>query len=231
MSENNRFQKIINIKDGLNRNGADKDEKDIRFDKDFYSDLDKIRRKNCCSLPTIIFFLVLTFVLIIYGLVYLKNYTKVGISYLAENKGQNQVDLTNSFIEQTSGLVSGQTATLEFTEVEIAKYLGIWDSDFPLKDSKLSIDNQGIHVSGKMSQSFFSLTLRALLQAKIENGKLIFFLDDIATGSISMPNRIKAELNDYLDLIMRSKNLYDPNLEIISVATRDKTFELVVYKK
>lgn len=232
MPENNRQQKIFKIKDGLKNSQTEGGEKvDEKFEKDFYLDLDKIRRKNCCSLPIITIFLIIVFIAIIYGLLYIKNYAKTGISYVASSHNPNQKDLAASFIDKTGTLPSGETATLDFSDIELSQYLGIADSDFPLKNAKLSIDEQGIRLSGKTSQSIFSLPVKCVLKPKIEDNKLLFILDEIATGSISLPGRIKGDVNAYLDLIMRSKGLYDPNLEIISAATLDNILRLEVHKK
>lgn len=201
------------------------------FDKDFYKDVDRIKNKGCCTLPFIIVILIIIFGLIIYGLVYFKNITHLGIDYLSQNRNSSQQDLTNSFIEKTKQINPGETMILDFSEVEVSEYLGLSDPDFPIKKSRLRITEKGIVINGRLSESFFSLPVEIYIRPKIDQNKLTFILDDIATSSISLPKIAKDKINAYLDIIMKSKNLYDSNLEIISASTADKSLKIEVHKK
>lgn len=201
------------------------------FDKDFYRDIDRIKNKGCCTLPFLVVFLILVFASIIAGLFYIKNYTHLGIDFLAKNRSPYQNDLRDSFVEQTKQIKPGETLMLEFTEIEMSQYLGTADPDFPLKKARLNIDTKGIVVRGKISDSFLALPVEICLRPKIEQGKLTFVLDDIATSSISLPKFARDKFNAYLDLIMRSKELYDPNLEIITATTADKKLRLEIHRK
>ena len=104
-------------------------------------------------------------------------------------------------------------------------------SPFSLKKARLHIDNKGVVVNGRLSDSIFALPVEICLRPKIDQGKLIFVLDDVATRSISLPKFAKDKINAYLDLIMRSKELYDPNLEIISAYTVDKILNVEILRK
>lgn len=230
MAEKN-LKKIVEIKEGikgtLKFSGADKPS----FDKDFYKDVDRIRNQSCCTLPFLIVFLVIIFGLIVYGLIYIKNYTHSGIGYLARNQSSMQSSLTDKFVDQTKNIQPGETLALEFSEVEVSQYLGISDPDFPLKKARLKIREKGIVVNGRMSDSFLALPVEICIRPKIDQGKLLLILDDIETSSVSLPKFVRDKINAYLDMIMRSRTLYDENLEIITAATLEQILRLEIHKK
>lgn len=225
------LNKIGEIKQGIKEAISVSPDGKNSFDKDFYRDVDRLRNNGCCTLPFLIALLVIVFAVIIIGLIYFKNYTKLGIDYLAKSNPLNQTDLREGFIEQTKQIQPGETAVLEFTEIQISQYLGLSDPDFPIRKARLHIDNKGVVINGKLSDSFLSLPIEICLRPKIDHGKLIFVLDDVAASSISLPKFAKDKINDYLDLIMRSKELYDPNLEIISTYTADKILRVEIQRK
>lgn len=201
------------------------------FDKDFYQDVDRVKNKSCCSLPVVIVILVLIFGLLVYGMFWLKNYAHLGVRYFALEHSQNQKDLTEGFVEKTMSMQPGENLLMDFSEVEVSQYLGIADPDFPIKKAKLRIDDQAIKISGRLSDSFFALPVEFQIRPKIDNNKLTFVLDDVSASSVSMPKFVKDKINSYLDLIMRSKSLYDETLEIISANCTDQKLVIEVHKK
>lgn len=226
------LSRIGAIKQGLkNTLISDKNDQKKDFEADFYRDVDKNRNKNCCSLPIVIFLLSIIFVGILAGLYYFSKYSKQSISQIALHHNLERQDMSQSFIRDTESLASEETVILRYSDVEIGQYLGIADSDFPLKNARLQITESGIIIAGKANLGIIPLPVKAVIRPKISDNKLIFVMDEIATGSISMPKFIKDDLNNYLDIQMRSRSLSDPNIEIIRAATLQDYLEIEVHKK
>ncbi len=233
MTDKYDFDKISKIKDSMKDTlgNSDNKEENLLKEKEFYKEIDKTKKKNCCSLPLIIIFLIIIFVGIIILLFYIKNYTKSGISYIVDSRRQSQVTLSEDFAQKTKAINPGDTVKIDFTEVEIAYYLGIADPDFPLKRAKLKVEDSGIVVTGKTSDSILSLPVNTVIRPKIEQQKLIFVLDELATGSISVPSSVRESVNNYLIMLMKTRELYDPSLEIISASTSKGKLTLEINKK
>ncbi len=227
------LSKISEIKSNLKGEIVEPENKkgDKFSDKEFYRDLDKIKNKSCCSIPVLFIFLIAVFALLVTALILLKNYTKRGIDYVAKNQKEAESDMIDSFITDTQNMNPGETLTLDFTEVEVANYLAISDPDFPLQKARLEIEDRGIIISGSIKKSILSLPVKAVVVPKVEEGRVKLYIDDLSSGSISLPQAVKNSLNDYLDLMMRSKNLYDDTLEITGTETRENLFKIDVYKR
>ncbi len=233
MSDKHDFNKIVKIKDNMKNmlNISDKTDENQLKEKEFYKEIDKKKNKNCCSLPLIILFLIFIFIGLIIFMFYIKNYTKSGIDLIVENRKINQVTLSDSFISKTEKIKIGETVNVDFSEIEVSNYLGVADSDFPLKRARLTIDNKGIIITGRTSDNALSLPIKTVVRPKIEQQKLIFFLDELATGAVSVPSNIKNNVNNYLLMIMKSRELYDQNLEIISASTSEGKLTLEINRK
>ena len=234
MTDKYDLSKISKIKDGiksvLSPSEKIKPTEQLK-EKNFYNEIDRKKNSSCCSLPMVIIILIFVFAGIVYALIYVKNLTKSGIDYVIENKKTSQSSLSESFEEKTKLILPGETTTINFSEVEVSNYLGVADSDFPLKKARIEINQEGIHISGKTSENIFSLPVSATVRPKIEDQKLSFVLDEIASGSISLPSKVKDNLGSYLEMQMRSRKLYDQNLEIVSASTSEDTLTIEVTRK
>lgn len=233
MTEKYDFDKISKIKDSMkdSLSSSNDKEENLLKEKEFYKEIDKTKKKNCCSLPIIIIFLIIIFLGIIFLLFYIKNYTKSGINHIVDSRRQSQMTLFEDFTKKTEAINPGETVKIDFSEVEIANYLGIADPDFPLKRARLKVEDNGIIVTGKTNDSMFSLPINTVIRPKIEQQKLIFVLDELATGSISVPGSVRESVNNYLIMLMKTRELYDPNLEIISASTSKGKLTLEINKK
>ncbi|OQB06332.1 MAG: hypothetical protein BWY19_00324 [bacterium ADurb.Bin212] len=234
MSENkydlNKISKIKNgIKDALNL--SEKEPQVNMKERDFYRELDKKKNNRNCSLPMVGLLLLIIFILIIYFLVYIKNYTKIGIDYIAQNRSETQESLQSDFIDNTKELLPGETLLLEYSEVDVSGYLGIYDEDFPLKRSSLRIEERGIIVSGRTSDNWYSLPVHTVVRPKIDGGQLTFVLDELASGAISLPKGIRDNVSQYLVRLMKTRALYDAELEVVSAYTSKEKLIIEVSKK
>lgn len=234
MSDNKYdLSKISKIKDGI-KGALNLSEKELQGgmkEKDFYRELDKKKNRSSCSLPMIIVLLVIIFIAIIYFLLYIKSYTKTGIDYIALNRSETQASLQADFIDKTQKIVPGGTLILEYSDVEVSSYLGIYDEDFPLKRSNLRIEERGIIVSGRTNDNWYSLPVHTVVRPKIDGGQLTFVLDELASGSISLPKSIRDNVSQYLVRLMKTRTLYDDGLEVVSAYTSDEKLIIEVSKK
>lgn len=234
MSENKYdLSKISKIKDGIKEalNLSEKEMQGGTKEKEFYRELDKKKNRKNCSLPMIITLLLIIFILIIYFLLYIKNYTKIGIDYIAQNRSETQENLQSDFIDQTQKILPGETLILEYSDVEVSAYLGIYDDDFPLKRSSLRIEERGIIVSGRTNNNWYSLPVHTVVRPKIDGGQLTFVLDELASGSISLPKSIRDNVSQYLVRLMKTRTLYDDGLEVVSAYTSQEKLIIEVSKK
>jgi len=202
-----------------------------QFEQDFYSDLDTSRKKSCCSLPFIVILLFSIFVIMVVILLWLKNSTHIGLGFVADKYNQDYTLVTDSLVDKANNLASGQTSNLEFSEKEVAAYLGLSDEDFPLKNAKLSINPDGVHLSGRTSKSVFSLPVSVIIMPHLEQDKIILSVDNVSTGSISLPQRIRGSMDEYLDLIMRSRPIGNDQLDIQSVTCETQKIIVAIQKK
>ncbi len=200
-------------------------------EKEFYQEIDKKSKKNSCSIFSIIVLLLIIFVLLVLLLFYIKNYTKSGIDYIVENKNISQSDIKDDFVSKTQNMQTGETILLEYSEVQVANYIGLADADFPLKRSRLEIDERGIIITGKTSDRLISLPISVVVRPKVDLGKFILILDEVASGSITLPKIVKNNINDYLSRLMKTRELYDQNLEVISAHTTSDKLFIEVFKK
>lgn len=200
-------------------------------EKEFYRDLDRKKRGKGCSLSLIVVLLIIIFSSLIYLLFFIKNYTKSGIDYIALKNNAEQTNIREDFIDRTKDLDAGNSLLLEYSVVEVSSYLGVYDDDFPLKRPKINIDDRGIKVSGKTSENWFSLPVSTVVRPKIENNKLTFVLDDLASGSITLPTAVRKSVSDYLVRLMKTRELYDSNLEVVSAYTVIDKLVIEVSKK
>lgn len=88
---------------------------------------------------------------------------------------------------------------LTITEIDFCSLIGIYSSDFPLKNSICSIKPDGITVSGKTSDKFWSPKLDILVTPKAENEKLVFEIKKAKIWGVSAPSSLANPIFDNLN--------------------------------
>jgi hypothetical protein len=137
------------------------------------------------------------FVLMVYGLWNLRgSLSRQGI--VSDGKNTDQY-LTDQVVKELSDKTSGESVSIPITESELANFMGVGTADFPLKKSSLEIKNDGVYISGRTSDSFFSFPITIVAIPKAENGKLKIELSKASSGVAVLPQSIKDALNKYFD--------------------------------
>jgi len=203
------------------------------YAKDFYKEIDQIKKSNCCSIWSVFVFLGLIFFALIaffwFGRSYLNKsslYLKIPSSHKSDTSG-----ITGRLEYASDGLVVGESTTISFSEEELGEYLGVNSSEFPLKRASLKITQQGINVKGRTSESIFSIPLTVVLKPKAEDGKLKIEVAELESGAISLPKAIKDQMNSYLSDIINKKSDPVADFEIIEISTREKYVDVTGVKK
>jgi uncharacterized protein YpmS len=225
LSNNSRGRKIdgINIKRDIEifRPGK-KNEKD--FDN-FYTELDKKRKSKKPFIWSMAFVLLIFFLLVVYGLWAVRNsFQKNGI--IADNAKQ-QTYLTEQVAEGLSGKKTGDSLTVPITEEELANFIGVGTNDFPIKKSTLEIKDDGIYISGRTGDSFFSFPVTIVANPSAENGKLKVELSKASSGIVTLPLSIKNALNDYF---ANKVDMYTSDIgriEVKEVVLKNHTMTLI----
>jgi uncharacterized protein YpmS len=203
------------------------------FAKDFYKEIDQIKKKNCCGVWSVFIVLILIFAIIV-ALFWLgRNYLNKSSLYLKIPSSQKSdtSGITGKLEATSNSLIPGASATVSFSEEELAQYLGVNTSEFPLKRASLSINSDGIIVKGRTSESIFSIPLTVILKPKAEDGRLKLEVAELESGSISAPKTVKDQMNTYLSDIINKKSDPVADFEITEIATRDKYVDVTGVKK
>lgn len=203
------------------------------FAKDFYKEIDQIKKKNCCGVWSVFVLLGIIFITLIALFWFTRSYLNKSSLYLKipSSKKSNTVGITGKLEDASGGLVVGESKTISFSEEELAEYLGINSPEFPLKRTSLSIDSDGIKVKGRTSDSIFSIPLTMVLKPKAEDGKLKIEVAELESGSISAPKAVRDQMNSYLSDIINKKSDPVADFEITEITTRDKYVDVAGRKK
>ena len=124
-------------------------------------------------------------------LVYLRysNFSPLADYYT--KKEQSKIPTLSSYLTiKLDNHLAGETVTLKIVDTQLAEVIGISNPTFPLKKAKLSIDDAGVHITGKTSNSIFGLNVEVLLVPKAQNKKLIFLIQDIKAGGVTAPSKV-----------------------------------------
>lgn len=216
-----------------NEKKSESGKKDDNF-KDFYSVKEKNKeRRSCCSLPMLFIVLFLIFVFLVGGLWFIKNYSKTGFEYFKKTdttQSENQ-SLFTRIDDDVKNYSDGEEIKIIITEKELEGYFGVKDAAFPLKRASLKIIPEGIEITGRTNDSFFSLPISIIAKPKAENGKFKIELDTVNSGFISLPDTIKSELNVYVDEVVNKKMSVVNNFEFTDIKVRKGEMELTGKKK
>lgn len=225
LSSNSPGRKIdgINLKRDIEifRPGAN-DKKDFG---NFYAELDKKRKSKKPFIWSMTLILLILFASIVYGLWTLRNsFQKNGIIV---DSTKPETYLTDQVTQGLSGKKAGDSLTVPITEEELANFIGVGTSDFPIKKSTLEIKDDGIYISGRTGDSFLSFPVTIVASPSAENGKLKVELSKASSGVVTLPLSIKNALNDYFANKVDTYTSDIGRIEVKEVVLKNHTMTLI----
>ena len=145
--------------------------------------------KETISVTTVFVFLTFLFLIFSSFIVYLRfsNISPLANLYALklDIKLEDQLPLSLQLKQaQNANLV------LTITEREFCSLAGVYSQDFPLKNPICSIEPDGVTVSGKTSQKFWSPKLDILILPKAENEILAFEIKEAKIWGVSAPETL-----------------------------------------
>ncbi len=196
---------------------------------DFYQDLDQKKYNSFCSLPLIIILLVIIFVGIVFGLIWMKNSYNSDYEFKLSTSSYEIEDqnIGDFFKQKFEGKNSGEIITTKIYEEEMAQYIGIENPNFPLKKSTLQIEERGVVIKGKTGDSILSFPVEVLVVPEIVDKKLEFSISDANAGFISLPSAIKEGLNDYIISSVNNKLNSMENIEYTDAKSFEDYIEVI----
>lgn len=186
--------------------------------KDFYSDVDKIKKKRgsfctCYSFAiTIILLIIGLSVVVVMGL---KKISKPNVTYV--NKIEPSQIALNSIKTKLDNLMiqnstnKGTTVNLVITQEELTSLMSQnQNSDLPMKEITAQIDETGITISGKYQKDFLiikniSVDLKVILEPIVENEKLKVDIVKIEAGEVTINQTISDRIGTSIEKIMDKK--------------------------
>ncbi len=186
---------------------------------DFYEDLDKKKFISSCSLPLIIITLVIIFLLIVWGLIWTKNNLNTNYELELPTSSYEIEDehIGDYFQDKFEGKESGEAIVTKIFEEEMAQFMGVDNPNFPLKKATLEIEERGIVIRGKTSDSILSFSVEVLVVPEIVDKKLELKISDANAGFVNLPATIKEALNDYIISSVNNKLNQTGNIEFSDV--------------
>ena len=111
---------------------------------------------------------------------------------------------------------------IRINEDDINQLIG-QNIDLPLKEPKATINTDGITITGKSSDSIFSLRVTVILVPIVKDGKLDYEIKSIKTSGLEAPKMLKEKLNTFKlsspqgiqDIEVESVGLYNGFLEVV----------------
>lgn len=153
--------------------------------------------KSSCSLLTIFFILLLIFILVLGGLIYLKIKSpsiKLPENSLSANKNLN----SKVEVETVKNSAGEEVLTIKITEADLKEGLKLNEQGFPLKKPEVKINSDKILLTGRTGDSFLSLGVEVGIVPKVESGKVKFNIIEIKSAGITAPKTVADTLNNGL---------------------------------
>ncbi len=197
---------------------------------EFYKDLDKKKFNSFCSLPLVIITLIIIFLLVVFGLWTLKKQiftdrnldNNLSSSYQIEDK--NIADFISQKIVDKE---VGEKVVISIYEEELAELIEIDNVNFPLKNATLNIEERGVIIKGKTSDSILSFSVEVLFEPYINDQKqMALKVMKANAGFVNLPNSLKEKLNQYIDNSINKEIEKIDNLEFDSVKCYQDYLEL-----
>ncbi|MCL5410427.1 MAG: hypothetical protein M1324_01080 [Patescibacteria group bacterium] len=164
---------------------------------------DNTESKASCSLLGIIAILVIVFILLLGGVIYLKTKIKVP-DITKKNTSEN---LNKSVSEQLNSQSGEKIVNIRVTESDLSSAINTNSADFPLKKASVKITPDKIILSGKTSDGPFSFKLDVGIVPKVKDEKVVFDIEEIKTSGVSAPKIVTDEVNKKLSNYLSQQNL------------------------
>lgn len=154
--------------------------------------------KESISATAVFIFLALLFLIFSSFIVYLRFSNISPLAALYALKPDIKLEGQSSLSTQ---LKQSQNTHLELiiTEREFCSLAGIYSQEFPLKNPTCLIKPDGITISGKTSDKFYSPKLDILIIPKAENEKLVFEIEKAKVWGVSAPETLTKPVFDNLN--------------------------------
>ena len=149
--------------------------------------------KSSCALWSIFLLLIIIFLAIVGSLYYLKT-KKFSLNRPVSDIVTNPIE---------TNVAPGDEASIKITEADLQSGINTDDANFPLKKTSVKINPDKIILSGKTSNSFFSVSVDVSLVPKVDSGKVGFDITEIKSAGIAAPKSVSdlvnKNLGQYLD--------------------------------
>lgn len=181
----------------------------------------KSNRKKPHSILSVIIVLIIIFLVLLSGVIFLRYKSGVNLNDLSTKK----ISLDDNLKKQMDNQRGEKTIQIRLTEDDINKLLGTDAPDFPLKNPTVKITPEKIILSGKTGSSPLSLKVAVGIVPRVDNGKVTFDIKEIKTAGVSAPkvviDSVNSKLKNYLkqyspgdDIKVTDLKLYDGYLII-----------------
>ena len=147
--------------------------------------------KQTVTVRMVFVFLGVIFAMFVLFLVYLRysNFSPLA-NYYTKKEQAKIPTLTNYLTIKLGNHLAGETVQLKIVDTQLADVVGVSNPTFPLKKAKLSIDDTGVHITGRTSNSIFGLNTDVLLEPRAQNKKLVFSIKEIKAGGVTAPQKV-----------------------------------------
>ena len=201
--------------------------------KDFYLDVDKIKKKRgtCCTCYSFAIVVILVIIsLSIVAVIGLRRITKPNFSKVDKIE-PSQTSLT-SIKEKLDNLVdknnkdNGVIVSITISQEELTSLMNQnQGNDFPMKEITAKIDETGVEISGKYQRDLLiikniSVDLIVLLEPIIKGEKLTVNIKNIEAGDIKINQKISDRIGTGIEKFVDSK-----------INREDVTYETIVLSK
>jgi len=176
--------------------------------------------KQTVTVRMVFIFLSVILAMFILFLFYLRYSNFSPLAGYYTKKEQSKIPTLSSYLTIKLGNhLSGETVQLKIIDTQLAEVVGISNPTFPLKKAKLSIDDTGVHVSGKTSNSIFGLNTEVLLEPRAQNGKLVFSIKEIKAGGVTAPSKIVYAISPLISSAFEKVMPVNYNLDVTAART------------
>ncbi len=149
--------------------------------------------------------LLIIFVLMLFGVFYLKSKIKMP-SFPSRN---NSLSLQENISKQLEGQTGESIVSIRISENELSSILNANSEEFTLKKPSVKITPEKIILSGKTSNSPLSFKVDVGIIPKVADGKVLFEIKEIKTGGVSAPKVVTDEVNKNLSSYLSQFNIND----------------------
>lgn len=133
---------------------------------------------------------------------------------------------------ETPAVVSGTIEsegkiTIKVTDKEINDGITKSGGNFPIKTATSQINNEGISIKGKTSNSIFGLGVIAIVLPKAENGSIKWEITSIKSAGLEAPKAVRDPINNQLGPLLESYVPSADNIDIQSINMHEGYFDII----